>query len=327
MQKKLLTFFILTYINFEGIFDTLECVFNQDYPEIELIISDDGSPNYYEEIEKVKQYIDENKTRNILAVKYLHLEKNQGTVCNVNNVLRHANGEFIKGLGGADTLSCRSALSKYIDYLEKNDCQIVFAKLEGVTENGENIKYLASCEDDYSKLANMSPQELCDLLYSRNCLPAPAWCARKKLFDENGMYLSVTRLIEDYPYWIYLCRRNVKFGFMDEVLVKYRMNGISSAGNYSISFMEDMFIIYEQCIFPYDQRFGVMQPIYNKLKRMGLEAYYTKAQWKKYTWIQKVNSYIKYGVFYVYIFVNRKKIERKNKKYLKKNTIYKGKVK
>lgn len=313
MKNKLFSFWILTYLKFEGVYATLDSLFQQDYPEIELIISDDGSPNYDEEIKKIKKYVEENKGSNIVSTIYLHLEKNQGIVRNANNAIKHANGEFVKGLGDADILCRKDALSKYVQYLENNDCDIVFAKLEGVTEQGEKIKHLAACEDDYEMLTNMTPSELANKLYARNCLPAPAWGARKRLFDKNGLYLPITRLIEDYPYWLHLCRHNVKIGFMDQVLVHYKMSGISSAGNYGIGFMEDMFKIYDQCIFPYDNRFGVFQPMYNWLKRMGLNAYYAKAKWKGYSVKDKMAAYAKYGLFFMYIYLNDLKIKIKNK--------------
>lgn len=313
MKSKLFSFGIITYLKFEGVYETLDSLFQQDYPEIELIISDDGSPNYYQEIEKIKEYVEKNKSNNIVSTLYLHLEENQGTVCNVNNALKHASGEFIKLLGAEDVLCRKDTLLQYVQFLEKEKCDIVFAKLEGITSQGERVRYLASCEDDYALLAQMTPEELANKLYARNCLPAPAWGARRKLFDENGLFLATTRLIEDYPYWLHLCRNKVKIGFMDEVLIHYRLSGISSTGSYGISFMEDMYKIYEQCIFPYDKRFGIFQPIYNGLKKMGLDAYYAKAKWGNYTLVEKIVAYIKYGMFFLYIFLNETKMNIKNK--------------
>ena len=55
--SQLLSFCILTYKNFDGIIDTLDSLFQQDHPCIELIISDDGFTNYEEHIQEIKQYI------------------------------------------------------------------------------------------------------------------------------------------------------------------------------------------------------------------------------------------------------------------------------
>lgn len=314
-EKKLFSLWILTYKNFDGIYMTLDSVFQQDYPNIELIISDDGSLNYDKEIEKIKKYIDTNKRENIVSVVYSHLEQNQGTVCNQNNALTLAKGEYVKGFACDDTLSCSSALSQYVKFLESNEYDIVFSKLEGRTEDGRRVRYLASCEDDYTKLRKLTPAQLCNRLYARNFLPAPAWCAKKKIFIENGKYSGHTKFIEDYPYWIHLCRNNVKFGFMDEVLVYYTLNGISSSGSYSEAFMKDMFEIYNKNIFPYDTRFGILQPIYNFLKKEGLNAYYAKAKWNSYSKKEKLYAYARYGLFFTYINIEKTKYQLINTLY------------
>ncbi len=317
MAEELLSFAILTYKNFDGIIDTLDSLFSQDYPRIELIISDDGSPNYYEEIENVKEYINCNKTSNIENVIYSHLEINQGTVKNLNNSIEKCNGKYYKLLGGGDVLASTDALSKYVSFLEGNDVRIVFSKLVGITPDGSYVKHLAACEDDYDKLRELSPDELCNKLYARNFLPGPAWCAKRELFDINGMFIEKIRLIEDYPYWINLCRNKEKIGFMDDVLINYKLDGVSSTGTYSKMFMEDMFAIYENYIFPYDKRYSFLQPLYNAIKKSGLNAYMNLAKWKEYTITQKIISIIKYGLLYMYMWVNNKIYKYKNKKIIK----------
>ena len=139
-------------------------------------------------------------------------------------------------------------------------------------------------------------------LFVRNCLPAPAWCAKRELFEKNGYFLTTVKLIEDYPYWIHLCLNEEKIGFLDEVLIEYRLDGVSSKGQYSITFMKDMFVIYNNYIFPYDKRFSIFQPIYNWLKVQGLNAYYDKARWIELDRRQKLKSYLKYGLMYLYIW-------------------------
>ena len=311
-EVKLFSFFIITYKRFDGVIDTLESLFQQDYPRIELIISDDGSSNYYDEIGSIKEFIDLHKSDNIEEIIYSHLEKNQGTVKNINNAIRVSHGDYLKGLGGGDVLAEKDSITKYVEYLESNDCKIVFGKMMGIRPTGEKVKHLASSEEDYEMLSALSPEQLCNRLYKRNCLPAPAWCAKKSLFIENGLFIEDANLIEDYPYWLKLCRNGERIGFMDRVQILYKLDGVSSAGSYGELFMKDMFIIYEKHIFPYDKRFGIFQPFYNRLKRLGLEAYMEKARWASYNNREKFKAYLKYGLFFAYINWENKKTERKN---------------
>lgn len=312
LQEHLISFIILVYRHFDGITRTLQSVFEQDYPQIEIIISDDGSDNYVEEIEAVRAYVDAHRTENIIRVVYNHLEENQGTVRNANSALRLAKGKYIKNLGADDTLASPGALRRYVDFLEKSACLICFSKLQGVDDDGKIIRNLASCADDYEPFREMTPLEIRDRLFVRNFLPAPAWFAKRELFEKYGYYPETARLIEDYPYWIHLCTEGIRFAFMDDVLVNYRLSGISSAGFYSEAFMKDMYAIYDEWIFPCDKRYGVLQPVYNTMKRAGLNAYTDRARWKKYSIWQKIAAWLKHGVFFVYIDYGNYRMKKKN---------------
>lgn len=311
-EKGLISFILLTYRSFDGVTETLQSVFDQDYPKIEIILSDDGSDGYEEEIGKVKAYVDAHRTANIVRVVYNRLEENQGTVRNANSALRLARGEYIKELGAEDTLAHPGALSRYVAFLEESGCLICFSRLQGVDEEGRIIRHLASSADDYAPYREMTPLQVRDRLFVRNFLPAPAWFARKGLFEQYGYYPETARLIEDYPYWIHLCTEGVRIAFMDDVLINYRLSGVSSTGSYGVPFMKDMFAIYDDWIFPHDRRYGVMQPLYNGIKRAGLNAYMDRAQWKHYTAWQKAAAWLKHGLFFAYIDYSNYRIRKKN---------------
>lgn len=312
MDNGLISFIILLYRNYKGIYYTLQSIFDQDYPYIEIIISDDHSPNFEEEIINVKQYIQKNKPNNIIRVIYNHLDHNEGTVKNANKAIRLARGKYIKALGADDTLSSPGALSRYVECLESSGCLICFSKLQGIDDQGNVVKFLSSCANDYSPYRHMTPLQIRDKLFARNFLPAPAWLAKKELFDRYGYFLETTRLIEDYPYWIYLCTKGVRFAFIDDVLVNYRLSGVSSTGSYGSQFMQDMYSIYDKWIFPYDKRYGIFQNIYNAIKKAGLNAYTDRARWQEYTVTQKMKAWIKHGIFYAYIDLKKYSVKKKN---------------
>lgn len=313
MQKGLISFIIPIYRNFEGVYDTLRSVFQQDYPQIEIILSDDGSPNYENEFPRLKEYAESHRTKAIQRIVYHHLPENKGTVQNANEAYHLAEGEYIKDLSPEDILVGPDALTRYVQFLEKSGKLICFCRQEGITESGEIVKHLASSAEDYDTLRRLSPLELRDRLFERNCLPGPAWFAKKELFERYGYYLPVTRLIEDYPYWLHLCTQEVPIGFMDEVLIRYRLSN-SGKGNYSAAFLRDMFEIQKTCIFPYDRRYGVLQPAYNLLKKMGLKAYMDRTMWETYTPWQKGKAWLTHGLFFLYIQYTDAQVARKNRK-------------
>ncbi|MBQ6564374.1 MAG: glycosyltransferase [Clostridia bacterium] len=313
MQKGLISFIIPIYRNFEGVYDTLKSVFLQDYPQIEIILSDDGSPNYEREIPRLREYAESHRTDAIQRIVYHHLPENQGTVRNANEAYHLAEGEYIKDLSPEDILVGSDALTKYVRFLENSGQLICFCRQEGITESGKVVKHLASSAEDYETLRQMSPVELQERLFARNCLPGPAWFAKKELFERYGYYLPVTRLIEDYPYWLHLCKEQVPIGFMDDVLIRYRLSN-SGKGHYSAAFLRDMYAIQKQCIFPYDKRYGIFQPVYNWLKTMGLDAYMDRTMWDTYTSGQKGKAWLKHGIFFLYMRFTDALVARKNQK-------------
>lgn len=316
-KSKLISVIILSYKNINGIYETLDSVLKQTYNEIEIVVSDDGTPEFPELEENIKNYITERKRDNVKNIIIHSLKVNSGTVKNINSAIKCASGEYIKILSAEDCLKDKDALEKYYNFLAHSAYLICFAKMRGVTPEGSYKYELEACESDYDLLKSYSVEQTKNRLYARNFLPAPAWFARKKLFLEYGFFPEEIRLIEDYPYWCYLVSRGVEFGYLDEVLIDYKLSGVSSAGSYSEMFMDDMMKIYDIYIFPYDKRYGRLQYVYNLLKKEGLNYYMAKARWHRLSKKQKFFVYLKYGIFYLYTGMQRLNNNWKNKKMMK----------
>lgn len=302
-SSNLCSVVILSYRNLDGIYDTLDSIFIQTYPAIEVVISDDGTSEFETEKNRLEQHINDNARDNITNVVIRHASQNQGTVKNINEGIMASAGIYVKVLAAEDCLAREDALSEYVSFLDEHECEICFAKMRGVTKDGEFKDHLMACEDDYELLSSMSPPEMEERLFARNFLPAPAWCAKRSLFEKYGYFPECARLIEDYPYWLHLSHEGAAFGFIDKVLVLYKLSGVSSAGHYSEAFMTDMFAIYDRFIFPNDHRYGVLQPLYNSLKRGGLNYYMAIARWGSYSRCKKMLLRLKYAPFRLYTYV------------------------
>lgn len=313
-MKQKVSMIILSYKNIAGIYETLDSIFEQTYENIEIVISDDGTKEFKSEIEKLEEYIINNKKENITNYVINAIEVNGGTVKNINSAISRSTGKYIKVLSAEDTFSKKEALSEYVEFIEKEKVLIAFAKMRGVTPAGEYKYELLSCESDYDLLKSLSVEQTKNRLFKRNFLPAPAWITDRELFEKVGLFKEDTRLIEDYPYWIYLCLNNVKFGYLDEVLIDYKLSGVSSAGSYSEMFMNDMFVIYEKYIFPYDRRYKIFQPVYNMLKKAGLNYYMSQARKSKMTKGKRMWCAIKYLPFHMLVTLQNVNNNRKNKK-------------
>ena len=313
MKEELVSVIVLSYNNLHGIYETLDSVFRQTYGNIEVIVSDDGSKGFSEEALKIKKYIALNAPSSITNVVFNEIAVNRGTVKNINSAIALSKGSIIKVLSSEDKLSHENVIERYVGFLSSTEYEICFAKMRGVTGGGAYLYHLASCEDDYDLLKKLDVQQTENRLYRRNFLPAPAWCAKRSLFQRFGLFPESVRLIEDYPYWCHLAQSGVRFGYIDEVMIDYRLSGVSSAGTYSEHFMQDMFKIYDEYIFPNDRRFGVVQPVYNYLKRSGLRYYYERARWAKMTLGQKIVTSVVFAPFFALTFVQDLSNRLKNK--------------
>ncbi len=282
-MEKLVTVIILSYRNTLGLYPTLESVLEQTYEKIEIIFSDDGSPEFDKEMPGLKSFISGHQKGNITNVIYNALPENVGTVRNINSAIKLSSGHYIKILSADDRLSHPNVLSAYVNFMKMYNSKIVFAKMRGVTLDGQYKYKLQSCDFNYKRLRNYTVGQTRNRLFRRNFLPAPAWMIDAEVFRTHGLFLESTRLIEDYPYWLYLTSKGVAFHYMDEIAIDYKLSGISSSGHYSEAFMNDMLVIYDNYIFPYDKRFGILQSVYNALKRAGLNYYIAEAKNDKMT--------------------------------------------
>lgn len=306
--QPLVSILILSYRNTKGIFETLDSILKQDYPNLEIVISDDGTPGFSSVVPEIEKRISGSPRGNVTNFVICSSGVNRGTVKNVNQAIRRSGGRYIKTISPEDSFSRSDAISCYVDYMQAHDYLVVFAKLCGVNDAGERFYNLASCEYDYDSLHKLTPCEVFDKLCARNFLPGAAEFFDRKIFDKYGLFDESIRLIEDYTYWLHLAKNGVSFGYIDEYLVDYKLSGVSSSGHYSEMFMQDMISIYEKYIFPNDDRYGVFQPFYNLLKRAGLNFYVGEAKYEERK-ARLVMHRLEYLPFYLYT-----RLANKNKK-------------
>lgn len=229
MQKielSLVSVPVVTYNSAKTILETLESIKAQTYPNIELIISDDCSTD--NTVELCREWVAQNKER-FVRTEILTVEKNTGVAGNNLRAAQACKGEWIKSVAGDDVFMT-NCIQDCMDYVaEHPDTIYLFGRCKAF---GAEEKRCAEVDKvfDYSFFSKTPDEQLHKLIFEGNCVPGTAIFYHRDRASKVGVKDDERiPLLEDWPKWINLIRAGVKLHFVDKVLVKYRVGGISTA--------------------------------------------------------------------------------------------------
>ena len=209
---------IPAYNNADYISETIDCILNQTYKNIELVICDDHSTD--KTIEVIQSYSDP-------RVKLFLNEKNLGMSGNWNNCLNHCTGEFIK-LICADDMLANDALEKEVMALINHPSAVMsesdtqFRDLQGNTK-GSYTRYKKSGLVTGKVIARAG-------LFSRNLFGAPLNNTfRRSVLEQVHGFDPSFKYILDYDFWVSIaCLGDVYI--IHEPLNYFRLRSDSNTG-------------------------------------------------------------------------------------------------
>lgn len=264
--KVLVTVYILIYKDMKRIPDLLESIAKQTYQEIELLISDDGSPNITEE--ELRKAVEPYRRRfkNIIVNKN---EKNAGTVRHINGIIPKMNGSILCGIAADDTFYDSNVIENVVDFFESNrEIDIVTSKRYDEGDNVERpIKkvqeIIKNDFDSYKKI----------MFRATPLISGAGTFFRKKLFEKHGYFPEEFKLVEDASFFTKLPAEGVKFGFLDKITILHGAGGVSDK-NVSPHpwFVEDMDYLYSTWLYkfvPEEDKFSRRCVTYHKKRRQA----------------------------------------------------------
>lgn len=288
-NKPLVSIILITYKKYDGIYQVLDSLFAQTYPNIELIIQDDGSNNFIEYKDDIEQYIINNKRKNIENVIINHLSHNVGTSKNVNAGISIAHGKYMKLLTADDTLYDIEVITRCVEFCEKHEARILIGQTYVLRKFGEeedevkdNIFYRWQARSgrkcvlmpplrDIYYLRNLSKKKCNELLASRCIISTISVFYRMDIFDETRGFLEDYRLVEDMPFWPYLAKRGEHFFFAPIRMVKYKLDGISNGGPLNSEFHAAYSSIMKKIYIPNEVRGGVFNAYLKKVREKEID--------------------------------------------------------
>lgn len=247
MYQPLVSIAVATYNSSNTIVETLNSIYNQTYVNVELVISDDCSTD--NTIELCERWISENKNR-FSSIALLSSNENYGISKNFNLAEDACHGEWIKPLAGDDIL-VNDCIETCINFVINNpEATTLFGRCKSFGADDGRCRSVDSLFDyDFFKLT--TEQQFKRLVFGINCVPASTYFFNKaKIFSLGVRNDERIPLLDDWPKWINLLRKGVKFYFIDEILVEYRVGGVSTSALMSVDMFYSDRLFYFYYLFP-----------------------------------------------------------------------------
>lgn len=232
-MDDLLSIIVLSYNSGDMLYETLDSILEQDYPNIEIVICDDASPDFSKD--DVEKYMEDHQKENISNAQIIINSENAGTVRNLNNGIRAAKGVYIKAIAGDDQMASPDVCSAQIQYLEQHpktnfvvgniiECD---GDMNPVTASG----FLVDSDQD-NIFRRRKPLLRYIVKDNPKALSTQAMCFRAQFFKEEGLYDDEFLLIEDLPMAVKIVEHEKRIGYINKPCVKHRGKvGVSTSNN------------------------------------------------------------------------------------------------
>ena len=211
-RLPLVSIAVATYNGEKYIEEQIDSLLNLTYPNIEIIVSDDGSSDNTLSI--LKKYGD--------RIKLFKNNDKHGLLGNFVNSLKRCHGEYV-ALCDQDDIWLPDKIQKLLEHID--DFDIVHGGVQVINSNGvyhDNISMHSAYEIDKTKLY------LFENLIKDNQLLGCTSLIRKSFLDK---YISVPSDIIYHDWWFVL--NSIKNGngivYIDNDVIKYRQHGENTA--------------------------------------------------------------------------------------------------
>lgn len=210
MQKNNLKVSIIlpTYNGYKYLKTSIDSCLNQTYPNIELIIVDDGS------FTKTKKLLRSFKDRRI---KIVTLKINQGLSHALNCGFSKVSGDFLTWTSD-DNYYTKNAIEEMVRYLVKIKGHFVYCNYYQFKNN--NTLQRITVKPDSRRDFRFGNYIGACFLYTR------------KVYEKTGKFAENLPLVEDYDYWIRVSQ-NFKLDYLDKPLYYFRRHEKSLTARYS----------------------------------------------------------------------------------------------
>lgn len=218
--------FVITYNQQIFVREAIESILMQHYPNLEIVIGDDGSTDGAQEI--LLQYQEKHPG----LFKLILSQSNEGITANCNKIVKECTGEYIAWLGG-DDIWMPGKLLKQVNLMEDNPhASLCVSKVEWF--DGKTNKTMFTYPHGDFNVENMN---LIDTACYIGC-NGSSYMFRRSAIPEYGFEPSISMFSD----WLFVIEtlRNGSLVFINEALARYRRHGESMSNFPDLIFKEHM---------------------------------------------------------------------------------------
>lgn len=213
---KKVSLILTTYNCKENLIKTIKSIEEQDYPNIEVCISDSCSTDGT--LEVIKAYADASKH----SVVYKS-EKDSGIYDGINRSIQMSSGDYLEIMN--DEYTSTDAISKLVGAIEEAG-DVVGAHADLVYKEGNVVRR-------YWKMGNGS-------IYSGWMPGHPSLMLKREVYDKYGLYNTNYICSADYEFMVRFLKDGNKVAYVPETLISmfYGGTSTSTAASYMTSIKE-----------------------------------------------------------------------------------------
>lgn len=234
MSKKV-SLILTTYNCKENLIKTFRSIEEQDYPNIEVCISDSCSTDGT--LEVIKEYAKTSKH----SVVY-KFEKDSGIYDGINRSIQMSSGDYLEIMN--DEYTCTDAISKLVEAIEDADKSVdagcaAVDDVSGEMQNGVVGAHADLVYKDgdtvrrYWKMGNGA-------IYSGWMPGHPSLMLKREVYEKYGLYNTSYICSADYEFMVRFLKDGNKLAYVPETLISmfYGGTSTSTAGSYMTSIKE-----------------------------------------------------------------------------------------
>ncbi|GAA4398358.1 hypothetical protein GCM10023187_08930 [Nibrella viscosa] len=207
---------ICTSYNHESyIAETLQSVVSQSYPNVELIVIDNGSTDRTPD--RIRAFLKEHPD-----VEFIQNTENAGLCQAFNQGLKRAGGRYVIDLAGDDIL-LPDRIARQVDFFDRlpDSYAVVFSNARYICPGGTLLNYHYPINEKGQAKMKVPSGDVFRHVLESYFICTPTMMMRKEVLDSIGGY-DESLWFEDFDFWVRTSRL-YQYAYIDEVLTYKRM--------------------------------------------------------------------------------------------------------